>query len=124
MFGPELLPYEVFWIYVIIFTVSAMATIEMGYLISNRAPSKVKKETFECGQEEDIHPHDIFIRGADRYFAYAVAFFILDAFTWILIAGSRALDVYLATGLFIATYLLALMAALSYYVIKVREVLG
>ncbi len=124
MFDAQLLPHEVFWLYVIIFVISVMGTIEIGYLLSNKAPSKVKKDTFECGQEEDVHPHEIFILGADRYFAYAVAFFILDAFTWILIAGTKALDIYIAAGLFMATYLVALMAALSYYVIKVREALG
>ncbi len=124
MLETQLLPHEVFWIYVIIFVVSVMGTIEIGYLLSSRSPSKIKRESFECGQEEDIHPHDIFILGADRYFAYAIAFFILDAFTWILIAGTKALDIYIAAGLFMATYLVALMAALSYYVIKVREALG
>jgi NADH:ubiquinone oxidoreductase subunit 3 (subunit A) len=120
----QLLPFEVFWIYVLIFVISAMGTVEIGYLLSNKAPSKVKRSTFECGQVEDVHPHEIFIIGADRYFAYAVAFFILDAFTWILIAGANAVDFFLAAGLFIATYLIVLMAALSYYIIKVREGLG
>lgn len=121
MFESQLLPFEVFWSYVIVFVISTSLTVILGYLLANRAPNSVKKSTFECGQKEDVHPHEIFIRGADRYFAYAVAFFILDTFTWIIIAGVRALDIYLASGLFIITYLLAIMIALSYYVIKVRE---
>ncbi len=121
MFESQLLPFEAFWTYVIIFIISTAITVIIGYILANRAPNPVKKTTFECGQKEDIHPHEIFIRGADRYFAYAVAFFILDAFTWIIIAGVKALNVYLASGLFMVTYLLAIMTVLSYYVIKVRE---
>jgi NADH:ubiquinone oxidoreductase subunit 3 (subunit A) len=78
-------------------------------------------ETFECGQEEDIHPHETFVRGADRYFAYAIAFFILDAFVWIIIAGAKSLRVYLPTGLFISLYIMSLLSALAYYIFRVRE---
>ena len=121
MFELQLLPFEAFWAYVIIFFISMALTVILGYLLANRAPSPTKKTTFECGQKEDIHPHEIFIKGADRYFAYAMAFFILDAFSWIIVAGVKALDVFIASGLFIITYLIAIMIALGYYVIKVRE---
>lgn len=123
MLGSQLLPYEVFWIYITIFAISTSLTVILGYILANRAPNPIKKSTFECGQKEDVHPHEIFIRGADRYFAYAVAFFILDSFTWIIIAGVKALDVFLASGLFIATYLIAIMIVLAYYVLKIREML-
>lgn len=121
MFGYQLLPFEAFWAYIIIFAISTLLTVVLGYLLANRAPNPVKKSTFECGQKEDVHPREIFIRGADRYFAYAVAFFILDAFTWIIIAGVQALNIYLVSGLFMATYLLAIIIVLTYYVLKVRE---
>lgn len=121
MGASQLLPYEVFWSYVISFLISAALTVIIGYILANRVPSNVKEDSFECGQEEDVHPHEIFIRGADRYFAYAVAFFILDAFTWIIIAGAKVISLYVATGFFIATYVVAIMSALAYYVLKVRE---
>ena len=119
----QLLPYEAFWIYISIFLVSTLLTIVIGYILANRAPSKVKSDTFECGQEEDIHPHETYIRGANRYFAYAVAFFILDAFTWMIIAGAISISTYLIAGFLISVYIIILISVLAYYVIKVREAL-
>ena len=121
MFGYQLLPFEAFWIYIVIFAISTSLTVILGYLLADRVPNPVKKSTFECGQKEDVHPHEIFIRGADRYFAYAVAFFILDAFTWMIIAGVKALNIYLISALFMTTYLLAIIIVLAYYVLKIRE---
>jgi NADH:ubiquinone oxidoreductase subunit 3 (subunit A) len=121
MAAPQLLPYEVFWTYLFSFVISTAFTIIAGYILATRIPSSMKFDAFECGQPEDILPHQTYIKGADRYFAYAVAFFILDAFTWIIIAGARVLDFYIAAAFFMATYIIALMSALAYYVIKVRE---
>lgn len=117
---PEILPYEAFWIFIIIFFIAALGTIEAGYILSRKAPSPVKEATFECGQDEDIHPHETFIRGADRYFAYAVAFFILDSFTWIIIAAVRVISIYLATILLLTTFIAGISVSLAYYVYRVR----
>ena len=123
MVSEQIVSYEAFWIYLFTFVISTMLTIIIGYILASRSPSKIKAETFECGQEEDIHPHETFIRGADRYFAYAVAFFILDAFVWILIAGAASLKMYIPTGLFISLYIVSLFSVLAYYIFKVREAL-
>ncbi len=120
---PGILPYEAFWMYVGLFVFVSALTILIGYILARRNPSPVKEATFECGQEEDIHPHETYIRGADRYFAYAVAFFILDAFTWILIAAVKAFNVYLGSFVLAALFLAAITVALYYYVSRVREVL-
>ena len=119
----SILPYEAFWIYVSLFIFVSVVTILAGYIMGRHKPSPVKEATFECGQEEDIHPHDTYIRGADRYFAYAVAFFILDAFTWILIAAVKAFNYYLTSFILVSLFLSGIAVALYYYVSKVREVL-
>jgi len=118
-----ILPHEAFWIYVGLFLIVTDVTIMIGYILARKLPSVVKEATFECGQPEDIHPHETYIRGADRYFAYAVAFFILDAFTWILIAAVKALDIFIFSFLLLALFLGGITTALYYYITRVREVL-
>ncbi len=117
-----LTPEEIYWTFIFLFLVVAMLTIVIGYILARKAPTKVKRETFECGQEVDIHVHDTYIKGAERYFAYAVAFFILDAFTWILIASVNALKTYLFTTTLIVVYIVLIMIVLAYYISKLREV--
>lgn len=119
----SILPYQAFWIYVGLFLFVTTITILIGYILARRKPSPVKEATFECGQEEDIHPHDTYIRGADRYFAYAVAFFILDAFTWILIAAVKAFNIYITSFILVSLFLSGIAITLYYYITRIREVL-
>lgn len=79
--------YLVFWIFVGLFAISVALTVIVGYILSTKVPTEVKGATYECGQPEDIHPHEIMFKAAERYFAYAMAFFVLDVLAWVLFAA-------------------------------------
>ncbi len=116
-------PFEAFWIYVILFFLTSLGTIEIAWLLSSKRREPEKYKTFEAGQPMDVVPNEVGLFGSIRYFAYAMAFFVLDAFVWILFASLTALRVLssaAAMALFI--YISILLVGLWYYIIRVLEV--
>jgi len=116
-------PFETFWIYVILFFLTSLGTIEIAWLLSSRKKEPEKYKPFEAGQKMDVIPNQVGLFGSIRYFAYAMAFFVLDAFVWILFASLSALKVippFAALVLFI--YISVLLVGLWYYIIRVLEV--
>ena len=116
-------PYEAFWIFVIIFFISSLITVVLGWILSNKRRSDIKEEMFDCGQKPDITPHRISIFGSIRYFAYAMAFFVLDAFVWIILSSIYPFNVCSeCTSILLVTYIIIIMAGLGYYINSVLEV--
>lgn len=87
----EILPHEAFWIFITSFFLTGALLPIIAYILVGRRRGEIREDTFECGQEIDIRPTDVTIAGAMRYFGYAVAFFVLDAFVWILMASTNSL---------------------------------
>jgi len=75
------------WVFIVAFFVAGLVVPVIAYILVGKTGGKVKEDTFECGQEIDFRPADVRILGAMRYFGYAVAFFVLDALSWILMAS-------------------------------------
>jgi len=116
-------PFEAFWIYVILFFLTSLGTIEIAWLLSSKRREPEKYKAFEAGQPMDVVPNEVGLFGSIRYFAYAMAFFVLDAFVWILFASLTALRILssaAAMALFI--YISILLVGLWYYIIRVLEV--
>jgi|Deesub1362B_J571_1020462.scaffolds.fasta_scaffold00004_439 NADH:ubiquinone oxidoreductase subunit 3 (subunit A) len=87
----EILPFEAFWLFITSFFITGLLLPIIAYLLIGRRRGEVREDTFECGQEIDMRPNDVTIVGAMKYFGYAVAFFVLDAFVWILMASTNLL---------------------------------
>lgn len=114
-------PYLWYWIFIIIFFISGLILPLIAYILEGRRRGEVKEDTFECGQEIDIRPSDVRIVGAIRYFAYAIAFFVLDALTWILMASALSVDLGLNPFPIIA-YIIIVMTGLYFFLRGIREV--
>jgi len=116
-------PYESFWIFIIIFFITSFITVAIGWILANRKRSKVKYDMFDCGQKPDTTPHKLSIFGSVRYFAYAMAFFVLDAFVWIILSSVYPFKV---SGSYIAIYfiiyIVIVLVGLTYYINRVMEV--
>ncbi len=116
-------PYEAFWIYIILFFVSSAATIVIAWILASRKREPYKYDVFEAGQKMDVIPNEVGLFGSIRYFAYAMAFFVLDAFVWILISSSFALSVIGGIGIiYLLIYLVTILTALWFYLSKILEV--
>lgn len=116
-------PFESFWIFVLLFFITSLATILIAWILASRRREQSKYDIFEAGQAMDVIPNMVGLFGSIRYFAYAMAFFVLDSFVWILIAytGVIGLNSEVAV-LYLIIYISTLLIGLWYYVIKVLEV--
>lgn len=109
-----------YWIFIVIFFVTGLILPVIAYVLEGRRRGEIKEDTFECGQEIDIRPSEIRVVGAIRYFAYAVAFFVLDALTWILMASASSV----AKGLNpapIILYVIIIMIGIYFFIRGVEE---
>ena len=81
-----------FWLFALLFLVFMVSTVIAAKLLTTSKPTPIKTTTYECGQEPMGEAHSFMIAGSLRYFIYAVAFFVLDAFSWILLASAKTLS--------------------------------
>jgi len=116
-------PYLWFWIFIVLFFVTGLVIPVIAYILEGRRRGTVKEDTFECGQEVDIRPSDVRIAGAGRYFAYAVAFFVLDALTWIIMASASAAGAGLSP-IPVIVYVGVIMAGIYFFVKGIEELRG
>jgi len=118
----EIGPYEAFWIFVGIFFISSLIVIVLGWILSNKRESSIKEDMFDCGQKPDVTPHKIPIFGSIRYFAYAMAFFVLDAFVWIILASVYPFKICSGCfSIFFLLYIGIILVGLSFYINRVME---
>jgi len=116
-------PYEAFWIFVVTFFIASLIVVVLGWILSNKRESDIKGDMFDCGQKPDVTPHEIPIFGSIRYFAYAMAFFVLDAFVWIIISSVYPFKICSeCTSLFFLLYVAIILIGLTYYINRVMEV--
>lgn len=116
-------PFESFWIFVILFFITSVGMIVMAWMLASRRKERHKYDVFEAGQSMDIIPNYVGLFGSIRYFAYAMAFFVLDSFVWILVAYTGIIGLNGgAAVIYLLIYILTLLLGLWYYVSRVLEV--
>lgn len=116
-------PFEAFWIYTILFFVSSAATIVIAWILASKKREPKKYDVFEAGQEMDVVPNQVGLFGSIRYFAYAMAFFVLDAFVWILLGSSSAIQSAGKEAIaYLIIYLIVILTGLWFYLSKIMEV--
>ena len=109
---------DAFWAFAVIdFAFLALAVIS-SRLVGPRKPNKIKNTTFECGQDPFGEARSFRLTGISRYFGYAVAFFALDAFAWIILTS--ALSFQMSPGLvsMISIYTLVIFSGIAYFLVE------
>ena len=85
--------FQAFWAFAFIdFGFLALAVIA-ARLVSPKKPNEKKQTTYECGQEPYGEARTFRLTGISRYFGYAVAFFALDAFGWMVLTSAMSVKV-------------------------------
>ncbi|RLE48668.1 MAG: hypothetical protein DRJ31_06700 [Candidatus Methanomethylicota archaeon] len=119
--------YLAFWIFAFLFLIVMLLGLILGKILSRLyGPHKktpFKDETFECGQLPFSVAQDHPLVGATRYFVYAVAFFVVDAFAWMLLASTIATTTATWVALFVAFYVIITLAGLYYLLKFISEVI-
>ena len=77
-----------FWLFTFIFGAFLTVATLISLFIGTKKPNPRKDTVYECGQNPMGRTHDFKITGATRYFVYAVIFFALDAFAWVILTAS------------------------------------
>jgi NADH:ubiquinone oxidoreductase subunit 3 (subunit A) len=109
---------QAFWIF---------AGIELGFLsvailaarlISSKKPNETKTTIYECGQEPFGEARSFRLLGITRYFGYAVAFFALDAFAWMILTSAVSVSFTLETLSILVMYSTIIALVLAYFLVE------
>lgn len=107
--------FEAFWAFAIIdFAFLALAVVS-ARLVSPKKPNETKVTTYECGQDPFGEARTFRLTGISRYFGYAVAFFALDAFGWIVLTSAMSVKVTTELISIIAIYTLIIFTGIAYF---------
>ena len=110
-----------FWIF---------TTTEIGFLtfaiiaarlISAKKPNKIKATIYECGQEPFGAAKDYKVLGITRYFGYAVVFFALDAFSWVVLTAAMSIAFSLETISIVSVYTLIVLIGIGYFLSELNK---
>ena len=109
---------QAFWIF---------ASIELGFLsiailaarlIGAKKPNETKTTIYECGQKPYGEARSFRILGITRYFGYAVAFFALDAFAWIILTSAISVSFTLETVSILLVYSFVIALGFAYFLVE------
>jgi NADH:ubiquinone oxidoreductase subunit 3 (subunit A) len=110
--------YQAFWAFALIdFGFLAVAVVA-SRLVSPKKPNKIKNTTYECGQDPFGEARSFRLTGISRYFGYAVAFFALDAFGWIILSSALAMQQTIQQVSIIAIYTLIIFSGIAYFLVE------
>ncbi|MFH1624572.1 MAG: NADH-quinone oxidoreductase subunit A [Pseudomonadota bacterium] len=106
------------------------AAIEIGFLsfaivaarlISAKKPNKIKETIYECGQDPIGAAKDYRLLGIVRYFGYAVVFFALDAFAWVVLMAAMSIDLSLQFISIVSAYILVILIGVGYFISELHK---
>jgi len=109
---------QAFWIFTGIELGFLSVAILAARLISAKNPNKTKTTIYECGQKPFGEARSFRLLGITRYFGYAVAFFALDAFAWIILTSAISVSFTLDVVSIIITYSFIVAIALAYFLVE------
>lgn len=116
--------YQAFWAFALIdFGFLSIAVIA-ARLVSPKLPNKIKNTTFECGQAPFGEARSFRLTGISRYFGYAVAFFALDAFGWIILSSALAMQQTLEQVSIIAIYTFIIFSGIAYFLMEKNKLVN
>jgi NADH-quinone oxidoreductase subunit A len=106
------------------------ASIEIGFLafaiivarlLSAKKPNKIKATIYECGQDPVGEARSYRMLGITRYFGYAVVFFALDAFAWVVLTAAMSISVTLETIAIVSLYVLVVLVGVGYFLAELNK---
>jgi NADH-quinone oxidoreductase subunit A len=108
----------------------AFASIEIGFLafaiiaarlLSAKKPNKIKATIYECGQDPVGEARSYRILGITRYFGYAVVFFALDAFAWVVLTAAMSINFTMQAIAIVSLYVLVVLIGVGYFLAELNK---
>ena len=110
-----------FWLFTAIEIGFLSIAILLAWLIGAKKPNKTKLTIYECGQRPFGEAREFKILGITRYFGYAVVFFALDAFAWVVLTAAMSINfTFKAIGI-VSVYILIVLVGIGYFLAELRK---
>jgi NADH:ubiquinone oxidoreductase subunit 3 (subunit A) len=110
-----------FWIFAITEVGFLALIIIIARLIGAKKPNKIKTTIYECGQEPFGAAKDYKILGITRYFGYAVVFFALDAFAWVILTAAISINFSFETISIVSIYVAVVLVGIGYFLNELKK---
>ena len=110
-----------FWIFTTTEIGFLAVAIIASRLIGAKKPNKIKATIYECGQEPFGAAKDYKILGITRYFGYAVVFFALDAFAWVILTAAMSINFNLETISVVTVYVAVVLVGIGYFLTELKK---
>jgi NADH:ubiquinone oxidoreductase subunit 3 (subunit A) len=110
-----------FWIFGFAMTGVLGLLIAVSWLFGAKKPNEIKKTTYECGQDPFGDASDYRLLGISRYFGYAVIFFALDAFGWVVLTAAMSINFSLKTIAIVSVYILIVLIGIGYFLSELNK---
>ncbi len=109
---------EAFWAFALIDFGFLSIAIIASRLVSPKKPNKIKNTTYECGNEPFGEARTFRLTGISRYFGYAVVFFALDAFGWMILTSALSFQVTAELVSIITIYTFIIFTGIAYFLVE------
>ncbi len=110
-----------FWIFTTTEIGFLAVAIIAARLIGAKKPNEIKGTIYECGQEPFGAAKDYKILGITRYFGYAVVFFALDAFAWVILTAAMSINFNLETISVVSVYVAVVLVGIGYFLAELKK---
>ena len=110
-----------FWIFTATEIGFLTFAIIVARLIGAKKPNKIKATIYECGQEPFGAAKDYKVLGITRYFGYAVVFFALDAFAWVILTAAMSINFNLKTISVVTVYVAVVLVGIGYFLTELKN---
>ena len=110
-----------FWIFTTTEIGFLALAIVVARLIGAKKPNEIKATIYECGQEPFGAAKDYKILGITRYFGYAVVFFALDAFAWVILTAAMSINFNLQTISIVTVYVAVVFVGIGYFLTELKK---
>jgi NADH:ubiquinone oxidoreductase subunit 3 (subunit A) len=110
-----------FWI----FTFTELAFLTVVILIARAIgpikPNKIKTTIYECGNPLFDDAKNWRLTGISRYFGYAVVFFALDAFGWVVLTAAISINLNPQIIAGVSLYILIILIGVGYFLAELKK---
>ncbi len=110
-----------FWIFAATEIGFLAFAIIVARLLGAKKPNKIKTTIYECGQEPFGAAKDYKILGITRYFGYAVVFFALDAFAWVIFTAAMSINFSFETISIVSIYVAVVLVGIGYFLNELKK---
>jgi len=110
--------FHAFWLFLVIDFLFLVLAIVSARLVSPKKPTPEKQTTYECGQPPFGEARSFKLTGISRYYGYAVVFFAVDAFGWMVLTSSLSMQTAGPVVKSLVVYSLVIFAGIAYFLFE------